>query len=66
MAADVTKLREMSVEELDREATGLRKSIWKLRVQQSTGQLHDFRKVRQTRKELARVLTIQRERHTEN
>ena len=62
MAADLSKLREMSVEELDREERNLRREVWKLRVQQGTGQLTDFRKVRRTRKDLARVKTIRKER----
>ena len=62
MAADISKLREMSVDELDKEERTLRKEVWKLRVQQGTGQLSNFRKVRQTRKELARVMTIRKER----
>ncbi len=62
MAVDLSKLREMSVEELDREERNLRREVWKLRVQQGTGQLTDFRKVRRTRKDLARVKTIRKER----
>jgi large subunit ribosomal protein L29 len=62
MAVDLSKLREMSIEELDREERNLRREVWKLRVQQGTGQLTDFRKVRRTRKDLARVKTIRKER----
>ena len=62
MGADISKLREMSIDELDREERSLREAVWKLRVQQGTGQLSDFRKVRQTRKDLARVMTIRKER----
>lgn len=62
MAVDISKLREMSIEELDREERNIRREVWKLRVQQGTGQLTDFRKVRRTRKDLARVKTIQKER----
>lgn len=62
MAVDISKLREMSIEELDREERNIRREVWKLRVQQGTGQLNDFRKVRRTRKDLARVKTIRKER----
>ena len=62
MAVELAKLRGMSVEELDKEAKGLREEIWKLRLQRSTGQLQDPHKVRRTRQELARVLTIKGER----
>ena len=62
MAIDVMKLREKSVDELDKEEKALRNEIWKLRIQQTTGQLQDHHRVRQVRRDLARVLTIKRER----
>ena len=62
MAIDVAKLREKSSDELDKEEQGLRGEIWKLRIQKTTGQLQDHHRVRQVRRDLARVLTIKRER----
>ena len=62
MAIDVAKLREKSADELDKEEQGLREEIWKLRIQKTTGQLQDHHHVRQVRRDLARVLTIKRER----
>lgn len=62
MAIDVAKLREKSVDELDKEEQGLRGEIWKLRIQKTTGQLQDHHRVRQVRRDLARVLTVKRER----
>lgn len=62
MAKEIAKLREMSIEELNKEEESLRLAVWKLRLQQSTGQLQDAHKVRLARKDLARVLTIKRER----
>jgi large subunit ribosomal protein L29 len=47
---------------LDKEEQGLREEIWKLRIQKTTGQLQDHHRVRQVRRDLARVLTIKRER----
>jgi len=61
MAVKKTKLRGLSVDELDREAGELRDEIWKLRLQRSTGQLQDTGKIRNKRHDLARVLTIRRE-----
>ena len=61
MALDITKLRGMTPEEIDKEESALREEIWKLRLQRSTGQLQDVTKVRNTRKDLARVMTIRRE-----
>ena len=61
MALDLSKLRNMSPQELDREALELREEIWKLRLQSSTGQLQDPGKVRRKRHDLARVLTVKQE-----
>ena len=64
MAIDVAKLREKSVDELDKEERTVRGEIWKLRIQRTTGQLQDHHRVRQLRRDLARILTIKRERHS--
>ena len=61
MAKDTSKLRNMNPEALQRKEHGLREEIWKLRIQLTTGQLQNPQKVRRTRQDLARVLTIQRE-----
>lgn len=61
MAKDTAKLRNMSPEALEKEEHGLREEIWKLRIQLTTGQLQDPQKVRRTRQDLARVLTVKRE-----
>lgn len=62
MAVKLEKLRGMSPEELTREETEVRAQVWKLRLQLSTGQLDDPQKVRAARRDLARVLTVRRER----
>jgi large subunit ribosomal protein L29 len=62
MALDPVKLRNSSPADLDKEEQALREEIWKLRLQRSTGQLQDPHKVRRTRRDLARVLTVRRER----
>lgn len=62
MAVETGKLRGMSDEELQKEADGLREEVWKLRLQKVTGQLQDPNRVTRARRDLARVLTIQRER----
>lgn len=61
MAKDTAKLRNMSPEALQKKEHGLREEIWKLRIQLTTGQLQDPQKVRRTRQDLARVLTVKRE-----
>ena len=62
MAVDKNKLRGMSEAELAKEEDQLREAVWKLRLQLAAGALQDPQKVRLARKDLARVLTIRRER----
>ncbi len=61
MALDLTKMRAMTLDELNKEERELREEIWKIRLQRSTGQLQDTGKVRRKRHDLARILTIRRE-----
>jgi large subunit ribosomal protein L29 len=62
MSLEPAKLRNMSAAELNKEEEQLRQGIWKLRLQMTTGQLQDPQKVARARQDLARVLTIKRER----
>lgn len=62
MGLEPGRLRNMSSVELEREEEQLREGIWKLRLQMTTGQLQDPSKVTRARRDLARVLTIKRER----
>jgi large subunit ribosomal protein L29 len=59
---DVGKLRGLSPEDLAKEEQALREEIWKLRLQMATGQQQNPYRVRQVRRDLARVLTVRRER----
>ncbi len=52
------KLREMSVEELVDEGKELSEQLFRLRFQKATGQLEDMMKIRQIRRDLARLKTI--------
>ena len=61
MAKDIAKLHNMTPEELTKEEAALREEVWKLRLQRTTGQLQDPYKVRQARRNLARLLTVRRE-----
>jgi len=62
MAWNAAKLRDLGPEELAKEANDLRDQIWKLRLQKATGQAQDPDRVRSARRDLARVLTVIRER----
>ena len=52
------KLREMSVGELVDESTELSEQLFRLRFQKATGQLEDMLKIRQIRRDLARLKTV--------
>ncbi len=54
-------LRELSVEELEKEVEGLRQELFNLRFQHSTLQLENTMRIRQVRRQIARVLTIMNE-----
>ena len=55
-------LRDLSREELANREQELREQLLKLRFQQSTGQIESPQMLRSVRKDIARVLTVLRER----
>ena len=56
------EIREMSVEELDAKLAGLKDELFNLRFQMATGQLDNPMKIREVKKSIAQIKTIQRER----
>jgi large subunit ribosomal protein L29 len=58
----IGKLRDMTDEELQRELEELRRSLFKLRLQQATGQLEKPHRLNEARKDIARVRTFLRQR----
>lgn len=54
----VSKLRGMTLDELRQEEINLRKELFNLRFQKATGDLQNPMRIRQVRKDIARVLTI--------
>jgi large subunit ribosomal protein L29 len=50
--------RQMTVDQLDDELAKLRKEQFNLRFQRATGQLENTARVRQVRRDIARVSTI--------
>jgi len=54
-------LREESLDELEKRAGDLEDQLMKLRFQRATGQLDDVHKIRNVRRELARLLTVMNE-----
>ncbi len=63
MAHKITKeLRKLSVAELQKRLAEYRKELYHLRFQQITGKLENYAHIREVRKNIARVLTLLRER----
>jgi large subunit ribosomal protein L29 len=56
-----SKVREMGTEELRTKERELQEQLFRLRVQQSIGQLENAIKLRETRRDIARVKTVLRE-----
>ena len=61
MSKQMGELRDLSVEELRHKERDLDDQLFRLRIQKSMGQLETPRKVRDIRKDLARIKTILRE-----
>jgi len=55
---DVTDLRDMTVDALETRARELEDQLFRMRVQQSLGQLDAPVKLRFTRRDLARIKTV--------
>lgn len=54
-------IREMGTDELEHKQAELQEQLFRLRVQQSLGQLDNSLKLRETRRDIARVKTILKE-----
>lgn len=63
MKAD--KVREMSSQELTAKEHELHEQLFKLRFQKSIGQLDNALKIRETRRDIARVKTVLRQRRAQ-
>ena len=59
------KLRELSSEELFGRLSDAREELMNLRFQQATGEVSDHSRLRYTRRQIARLLTILHERDLE-
>jgi len=54
-------LRQMTVDQLDDEVLKLKKERFNLRFQRATGQLENTSRVREVRRDIARIRTIARQ-----
>ncbi len=59
---DIAELRELSAEDLNARLQDLDDQVFRLRLQQTTGQGESPNKMRELRRDRARVLTLLRER----
>ena len=61
---DIAKVREMSDKELEDALREAKQDLWSARFALSTRQLNDTSSIPRTRRQIARILTVQRERAT--
>jgi large subunit ribosomal protein L29 len=61
MTQRIEKFREMKADELEMQQHELSEQIFRLRFQLSTGQSEGLKKLREAKKDLARVKTLLRE-----
>jgi large subunit ribosomal protein L29 len=55
------EIREMTADEMRRKVTDLKQELFNLRFQHEVGQLENRAKIRQTKQDIARLLTVIRE-----
>ena len=61
MASKAEKLRELNTDELRGKERELQEQLFRLRFQKSLGQLDNALKIRETRRDIARVKTVIRQ-----
>ena len=61
---DIDKVRGLSDAELDEALRQAKQDLWGARFALSTRQLKDYSSIPQTRRTIARILTVQRERRS--
>ncbi|MEF3244886.1 MAG: 50S ribosomal protein L29 [Caldisericaceae bacterium] len=61
----IQQIRDMTDQEIENSLKTLRKELFNLRFQLATHQLHNPARLRLVRKDIARLLTVKRERELE-
>ncbi len=56
------ELRDLSDTELDEKLEEFKSDLFNLRFELATGQLDNYKRLKSTRRDIARVMTVQRER----
>ena len=59
---DIDKVRALTDDELSTELSAARRNLYDLRFQLATRQLNDYSQIPQTRRTIARILTVMTER----
>lgn len=62
----VNEIREQTKEELETKLLDIKKSLFNLKFQKATGQLENPVKIRNLRKDIARIETLLREKQSDN
>jgi large subunit ribosomal protein L29 len=62
---DIEKVRALSDPELEDQLRQAKQDLWQARFQLTTRQLKDYSSIPQTRRTIARILTVQTERRNE-
>lgn len=62
---DAAEIREMSIENIQEELDDARESLMRLRFQLTTGELTDHTQIKQTRRTIARLITVLKEKEGE-
>lgn len=65
-ATEITKIREMSVSEMEKRIADLKKELFNLRFQHAINQLDNPMRLKAVKKEIAVIKTIMRENEIKN
>ncbi|MGH2749245.1 MAG: 50S ribosomal protein L29 [Actinomycetota bacterium] len=65
MTVNLAEIKELSTEEIREKLEETKEELFNLRFQHATGQLDNYRRLRELRKDVARVKTLLRERELE-
>ncbi|MBR4908438.1 MAG: 50S ribosomal protein L29 [Acidaminococcaceae bacterium] len=57
----INEIRDMSAEDLDKKLAELKEELFNLRFQMATGQCENPMKIREVKKSIARIKTVQRQ-----
>ncbi len=56
-----SQIRDLTVEEMQRKVSELKQELFNLRFQLAIGQLENLRRIKQSKQDIARLLTVIRE-----